>query len=161
MIQTLDLFRGLNLGMGAWKGLTVERVVALRKTGWITIWILLAGSEINRGARGGRKTPLKVQKMPMKLKMKGRNMPPDSNRHPLFIFYPFHIILIELSNFHIWMRRPGRLWWFVASYNNMILSSASRARIMDLFLIRKQQSAHWAHSKCLIFTADVLAYLGF
>ena len=31
MIQTLDLFRGLSLGMGAWEGLTVERVAGAGK----------------------------------------------------------------------------------------------------------------------------------
>lgn len=66
MIQTLDLFHGLSLGMGAWEGLTVEcnaGVATPRKTGWITIWILLAGSEINRSA-GGKKHPWKFRKCP-------------------------------------------------------------------------------------------------
>lgn len=49
----LTFFHGLSLGMGAWEGLTVEGVAALRKMGWITIWILLAGSEINSSAGGG------------------------------------------------------------------------------------------------------------
>lgn len=37
----------------------------------------------------GEKIPLKVQKMPVKLKMKGENMSPDSNGCPLLYFTPF------------------------------------------------------------------------
>lgn len=53
MIQTLDLFRGVKTWYGGLRG-SDSRVV-LRKMGWITIWILLAGPEINRDA-GGKNT---------------------------------------------------------------------------------------------------------
>lgn len=88
MIQTLDLFRVLNLGTGA-----RECVIAPRKTGWITIWILLAGSEIKQGA--GEKYPWKFRKCPWNWKKKEEEEYPPRwrcNRSPLLCFTLFRCI---------------------------------------------------------------------
>lgn len=83
MIQTLDLFRGLNLGMGAWEGLTVERIAERRKMGWITIWILLAGSEIN-GSAGGKNT-LESSENAREIKNEGEEHAPHPTPHPRIV----------------------------------------------------------------------------
>lgn len=72
MIQTLDLFSGLNLSTVVWEG--VWSSLWLRKDGIITIWILLAESEINRSARG--KNTLESSENAREIKNEGKEHVP-------------------------------------------------------------------------------------
>lgn len=135
MIQTLDLFQGLNLDIGVLEGLTVELVVALSKIGWITIWILLAGSEINRST-GREKTTLKFKKwLGNNLKKKGRPMPPGCKKYPILHFTPFTLypLSCQISTCECAHRVVFR--WFVATRNNVNISGQGQRW---LSIIRKE-----------------------
>lgn len=116
MIPTLDLFRGLSLGMRGLEGVWQWRVLRCwtsrdeSQSGFY--W---QGQKLMRAPWGGRwKYPRKFKKCLWNCPKNGgagkRNMPPDSNRYPPFVpSHRFHIIFIELLNIHMQMGASGRV----------------------------------------------------
>lgn len=90
VVQTLDLFRGLSLGMGAWEGPDSRGCSGggRERRDESQFGFYWQGQKLTAAPRE-TEIPLKVGgKMPVKLKMKRRNRLPDSNRYPSFCVRP-------------------------------------------------------------------------